>query len=776
MKKRIFSFVIMVVTLVALIAFSTPNIINNSKTGMEFNGGFDILYEIKTEDETTLNDSLAKTAAEGIEKRLDISNVIDPIVSIEGEKYVRVTVSASSQLVADDIRSVIENNAQISFRDYENNLMATGEEILEDVGASLTEDSYGNAAILLHIKDTDLLASITSEIYALTDKHLVVWLGYEEGDDYANLETDASVAKKIIYNAEVSGELKDSTISITGNFTKSQAQSTIDLINSGTLDYELSIVQISAIEASSANNSLNKTLIAGLIIICLVVVALTVYYKIGGLVSSISLLFNTFLSILLFVTFKGIINQQMIAGLIISLSISIDAIIIVLERVKKELYNGKSVERAVSEGYKKSTSAIVDTNIVVLIMSLIMYFFGNSVANFALMLSLGSVVTLVIMTFLNKFILSLVSKLNISPVSLGAKKAYIENKEIYIESKANKISPLNSKKKFMAGLGIFVGVSVIVMLVLQFTMGSLFNYNNTINKNSNVTIITNVEYFTDEAHVMEFFGDDSLNIELKDIEMSSYEKDGIKKYKTTVTTKNSIISVEDELVNKIIDAVGENKEYDERYELYINDINPKSTVVSLLSALYASGIGLLIIGVYLAIRYRYSYAIAAVISTICSIVLTALFLGLTRIKIGSDAVIAIYAIVVYSIATLIVIFDRLKEMISNTNKKYISNDERYEAITNAINVSLPRTTISMLFVTMISIVFLAFSSIFNYSFYVSLVVGLIVCSICAIMISSQIWLLFEENSEKRKRTFKPKNNKNRKFKELEEHVFIGIND
>ena len=57
---------------------------------------------------------------------MDIANTIDPIVSIEGDKYVRVTVSASSQIVADDIRSVIENNAEISFRDFENNLLATG--------------------------------------------------------------------------------------------------------------------------------------------------------------------------------------------------------------------------------------------------------------------------------------------------------------------------------------------------------------------------------------------------------------------------------------------------------------------------------------------------------------------------------------------------------------------------------------------------------------------------------------------------------------------------
>ena len=94
MKKRVFSFVIMLVTLVAVIAFGAPNIKNNSKPGMEFNGGFDILYSINTEDDELSKKELAKTAAEGIEKRLDIANIIDPIVSVESNEYVRVTVSA----------------------------------------------------------------------------------------------------------------------------------------------------------------------------------------------------------------------------------------------------------------------------------------------------------------------------------------------------------------------------------------------------------------------------------------------------------------------------------------------------------------------------------------------------------------------------------------------------------------------------------------------------------------------------------------------------------
>ena len=777
MKKRVFSFVIMMITLIAVIAFGAPNIKNNSKSGMEFNGGFDILYEINSNDEKLSSKDLAKTAAEGIEKRLDIANTIDPIVSVEGDKYVRVTVSASNQIVADDIRNIIENNAEISFRDFENNLLATGEEILEDVGATLSDetDMDGYPIILLNIKDTDLLAEITEEVSSLSDKHLVVWLGFEEGDDYANYETDASVAKKIIYNASVSEKLDTDKISVTGTFSKSVAQSTVDLINSGTLDYDLEVLQISSIDSEYASNSYKKVMIAGLIAFVLVLLFLSLNYKIGGLVSSAVLALNTFLTLTLFVTFKGMINQQAIAALIVSIGIAVDAIIVLFERINNEIYNGKNSERALTEGYKKSISSIIDSNIVILIMSLIMFFFGNSIINFALMLSLSSVTTLIVMTTINKLLLSYIVKINNKNTLFGAKKAYLENKEEYLSKKSNSSNPLKATKKYLLGSSVVASIAIIVMLILQLTTGSLFNYNKTISQNSSITIVSTQNYFTDNNHIMQFFGENDLSIELNDIKTSKVEKDGVTKYKVTVTTNDIITNKEDALTNKVINTFGENKDYDERYELYINNINPKSTVVSLLNALYTAGIGLLIAGIYLAIRYRYSYAIAAVVSTIATIIATGLFFGLTRIKIGSDIVIAIYAIAVYGMNTLVVIFSRLKEMLGSNSKKYISNEEREEALKKSISATLSRTILTTLVVTAISVVLLAFASLTNYSFYIALIVGLLLSSINAIIISSQIWLLFEKRTDKKKRTFKPKK-KNPKFKELQEQIFIGIND
>ena len=547
------------------------------------------------------------------------------------------------------------------------------------------------------------------------------------------------------------------------------------LINSGTLNYDLDIVQISSMEPLVAEKSYNKILISGLIAIILVVLFLSVKYKVGGIVASLVLLLDLFLTLTLFVTMKGVVNQQSIAALIVAMGIAVDAIVVLLERTNNELYNDKNLQRAFAKGYKKSISSIVDANIIILVMSIVVFFLGTSASSFALMLSLSSVCSLITMTLCLNLFLSYVAKIVTKPTLFGAKSIYLENKEEYINHKNNASNPLKNTKKYFTGVGVFSIVAIIVMLVFQLAIGEMFNYNRTISNNSSITIVSHKDYFKDNDHIMSFFGEEDLSIELTGISTSEFKEDGVTKYKVTVYTDDSITDKENDITNKVIKNFDKNEEYVENYELYINSINSKSTSVSLLTALYTVGVGLLIVGVYLALRYRYTYALAAIASSIASIILVALFFGFTRIKIGSDIVTSIFAIAVFGLNTLIVSFSRLREMIGNNGKKYISNEERFEAVRKSVIATLPRTLITTLIVTIISVVLLSFSSLNNYSFYVALIVGLIISAVNAIFVSNHVWLFFEKLSDKKKRTFKPKK-KNTKFKELEEQVFVGIND
>ena len=186
-----------------------------------------------------------------LEDALEEIGAEDPNIYFTSEKvYIKIT--SEDEIDINEIKNVIEKTSKVelSFRDFENNLLATGEEILEDVGATLSEevDQYGYPIILLNIKDTQKLSSITEQVSSLSDNHLVVWLGFEEGDDYANIKTDASVAKKIIYNAAVTEKLYTDTLTITGSFSKANALKAVQRINCAG-KYSLKNVNIRYIEA-----------------------------------------------------------------------------------------------------------------------------------------------------------------------------------------------------------------------------------------------------------------------------------------------------------------------------------------------------------------------------------------------------------------------------------------------------------------------------------------------------------------------------------------------
>ena len=237
--RKIFAYIVTVVSLLARMVFFVPSIKESSNFAMEYTGGFEVLYKTKSSMKEVKDNAVAKTISDGMNKLLDINGVTDAIVTVEDGNYIRVNVTSKNQIISDEIRNLVQNNEsyEISFRDTEDNLLATGSQILKEVGASYNGETnyYGYPIIYLNISDTDLLSDITTTVSQASENKLVIWVGFEEGvDSYANIETDSTTAKKVIYNASVSEPLDDEVITITGQYTEEAAKNTVNVINSGT--------------------------------------------------------------------------------------------------------------------------------------------------------------------------------------------------------------------------------------------------------------------------------------------------------------------------------------------------------------------------------------------------------------------------------------------------------------------------------------------------------------------------------------------------------------
>lgn len=773
--RKIFAYVVMTVTLIATMIFFVPSIRDNTHFAMEYTGGFEVLYKAKSSMKDVSDNEIAKTISDGMNKMLDINGITDSIITVEDGKYIRANVTSKNQIISDEIREAIQNNEsyEITFRDAEDNLLATGDQILKEVGATYSGETnyYGYPVIYLNIKDTDLLNEITTTVSSASDTHLVIWVGFEEGvDSYANIETESSTAKKVIYNATVSEALNDELITITGDYTEEEAKNTVNLVNSGTYDYELEVLQMKSIKESDANTDRTLVLIALGVSVVVALIAMGIFFKLEGVYSIITVLFTEVLTVYLFNKIVGVINPQVVGAFILANVVLFSLMFILLSKYKNTLKTNKSPIKAYKDTFKKNGPIILDTTVTMLLFAIVSYFLGNNAENFAILLSVASVAIFVGLFLLERFVMYLTCD-----CFNKNDKAVIVSSNIQsnnVETKETETTDIDTYAKPVTfGFLSLLGIGLVVILVTALAFKAPFTYYGNAKNGSSIEIIANEEYFTTKEQVMEFFDQEEMSIELKSISLN--EKDG--KYHVVVTSDNGVAKYEDYLKQELIEIYGENTDYEENYMVYINDYNNEALMISFKSTLYTSAISLVVIALYFALRYKYSYSIATATSILMVVSSVIAFFGITRIPVNNETIIAISIVAAYSLITLVPFFTRIKEYMNETKKVYLSYEERVSCFKrgrNSIASAILASTSTLAVISLITMFF----DLNNFSMYLAIIIGSLFALVYNLVIVPRVWILFENKRDRRKKTFKNKNISKSKYRTLDEQVFIGIND
>jgi len=773
--RKIFAYVVTTVTLIAMMVFFIPNVKDSTNFAMEYTGGFEVLYKTKSSMKDVNDNQIASTISDGMNKMLDINGVDDAIVTIEDGNYIRVSVTSKNQMISDEIRDLIQNSEsyEITFRDAEDKLLATGDQILKNIGATYSGETnyYGYPIIYLNISDTDLLNEITTAVSSASTTNLVIWVGFEEGvDSYANIETNSSTAKKVIYNATVSEPLNDEVITITGNYTEEAAKNTVNLVNSGTYEYELETIQIKSIKESDATQDRTLILISLGISLLIAIVAMCVFFKLEGVYAIITILFTEFMTIFAFNKIAGVINPQVVGAFIIANISLFTLMFILLTKYKNVLKTNKSPIKAYKETFKKNGTIIIDTTVTMLLVAIVTYFLGNNAHNFAILLSCSSVAIFIGLFLLERFVMYLTCDcLNKNDRAVIVSNIAINKDEDDTTKTVKDID--NYAKPALFGFFGLVGLGLVVILITSLALKSPFNYYGDARSSSSIEIVANEEYFTSENQVMEFFDKEYMSIELDSITL---ENNG-DKYHIIVTTSEDIALYEETLKEDLKSIYGENTDYEENYTVYINDFDTTSLSISFKSTLYTCGISLLLIAAYFALRYKYSYSLATVSSVLMVGTSMVAFFGITRIPLNSNSIISLSVVSTYSLLILVPFFTRIKEYMKDTKKIYLSYTERVDCFKKGRNSILLPTIVSFSLISAISLIVMFFD-LSNFSMYLAIIIGSMFAIIYNMIFVPRIWILFENKSDKRKKTFKNRNISKSKYRTLDEQVFIGVND
>lgn len=747
---RVLGGVIVSLCIIVTCAVSFNPLLDKIHYGIDLQGGFEILYQVSPlDDEEKLDSDMVYNTYKSLLKRIDILGVSEPEITIEGDDKIRVKLAGVTN--KEEAREVLSSTASLTFRDTSNMLLMTSDVL--GGNAKVTRDKNGKPAVSLSIKDKDKFYDVTNKISKTTNNVIVIWLDYKEGEDSYSKEKDkcGSLSDSRCLSAATVSQGFASDVIISGNFTEEEATSLVELINSGALPTKLTEVSSRTVEASFGANSLNQTLIAGIIGICLVIILMIAIYRFSGFIASMGLVLYTLLSFLVFYLINGVLTLPGIAAMLLGIGMAVDANVISFERVKENLKIGHSLKEAYHIGNKDSLSSIIDANITTMIVAVILFILGeSSVKGFATMLIINIIVTVLVMVMFVKFVLKLFVDCDFFDNKLGMfigfnKKKIVKSKEIIVPFK--KLEFVRNRKFFLSITAFIIVVGIVLSCVRGANLGVDFTGGTTVTVNTNENVSLS-----------------KLKNDLKDMKYT---------IKKTSKTDNDVTVTIDEVLGKdeIKDLTNKLEEkYDSTTDIYVVSKIVKQELTK--NAIYSLILASIAIVIYISLRFKFNYAVAGIAALLHDVTIVILFFCIFKIEITSIFIAAILTIIGYSINDTIVTFDMIRE---NYKTKYKNNIKKSEDLIDLVNDSVRLTIFRSILTTITTIIpvicLILFGAREILDFNIALLVGFIAGVYSSIYISNQLWLILEDR--KIKKPIKPK--KKDDDDEIEELKIKGVN-
>lgn len=755
MKKIYKQIIFTVVILAAAIGLLIP-VLQNIKLGLDLQGGFEILYQVKSIDkDEKVTDDMVNATYKTLVKRIDVLGVLEPTINIEGDK-IRVQLAGIDN--ADDARNVLSQTASLSFRDTSDNLLMTSD-VLKSGGARVGQDDSGNPVVSLSIKDKDEFYKVTKKVSQMKDNRIVIWLDFdEEQDSFTNEEQMCgSLNNSRCLSAATVSQGFSSDVIIQGNFEDEEVENLVDLINSGSMPTKLVEVSSKSVEASFGTNSLEKTATAGIVGIVLILLFLTIIYRFSGFLASVGIVVYTSLTFFIFWMIGGTLTLPGIAAMIIGVGMAVDSNIINFSRIKEELYEGRGVQSAVKNGNKNSFSTILDANITTLITAIILFIFGqSSVKGFATMLIISIFVTFAIMVFFVRYLTNLYVKTGVFDKH---PKAFInvKNKDIPdVAHKEKRTKYFYQKLDFVKNRKLFLIIAVLISVI---GIGFIFKMGLNLGvdfKGGTVITLKTDENLTEKMVKRDT---DKLGYNMYEFEEQS---DGSYAIKITNSLgKTKAMTTEDYFADK----------YDASTDVAVISNVVKQELIK--NAILALVIAAVAIVAYISLRFKFSYGISCIVALLLNVLVTISLFAIFRLEVASIFIAAILSIIGYSVNDIIITFDRIRENV-NKDKNLKDAEDLNQIVNNSLREILNRSIITNLttLIPVLALIFLGSHDI--YEFNIALLIGFIAGTLSSLFVASQIWLEIEKKYIK---TGKKKKKKEKEVfnEEVEELQIKGIN-
>ncbi len=374
------------------------------RKGLDLEGGTSITLRADMKDvPADQRDKALESAKNVIERRVNFFGVSEPVVQTSkvGNEY-RVVAEIPGITDVNQAVSLIGQTAKLTF--WEEGASPSAQ-IASESAATLPiglTQFLGAGPKITNLTGNDLKQAVVSFDSNTGRPNVNITFTSEGTKKFADITTRnvgkplAMVLDNYVIEAPtVSGPITQGNAVINGSFTTEQAKQLGVQLNAGALPVTLSVLEQHAIGATLGSQSLQKSLLAGIIGFAVIVIFMIVLYGRLGIVASAALVLYTLLVLTLFRLIPVTLTLAGIAGLILSIGIAVDANILIFERMKEEIRKGKPKHLALELGFSRAWDSIRDSNVASLITSTILYLNGSgAVRGFALTLAIGVLVSL----------------------------------------------------------------------------------------------------------------------------------------------------------------------------------------------------------------------------------------------------------------------------------------------------------------------------------------------------------------------------------------------
>ena len=395
------------------------------RLGLDLRGGLQVVLEADLPEGSEISSEQMETARLILENRTNALGVNESILQVAGNN--RIVGEFPGVADPDEVKATLGQTGRLEFVDFGNNPIQEGTIVQTDIDGDTATDLANPAidpaapviyhtvmtgdkiktALVFQDPNTGAFAidfALTAEGAQIFGDHTSSHVG-----QYLGIVLD----KRVISAPSINTAITGGEGTITGQFTYESANGLAIQLRYGSLPIPFKVVESRVVGPTLGQDSLDKSLRAGLIGVAIVFLFMGIYYRLPGLLANLSILFYALIALAVFKYFHFTLTLSGVAGFLLSTGAALDANILIFERMKEELRAGRPLRNAIDLGWNRAWSSIRDSNLATIITSAILFWFGSTfgatiVKGFALTLFLGVAISLFTALVVARTLLNLV--------------------------------------------------------------------------------------------------------------------------------------------------------------------------------------------------------------------------------------------------------------------------------------------------------------------------------------------------------------------------------